>query len=210
MKLTLLLILANVFVFFVGAPNLNYFIGEFGVSINAINEGRYYTLLTSMFIHANLLHLLSNMFALLVLGGSVESKGAGKFLLAYFVGGIIASLSIFVPIFGYSEETILVGASGAISAIIGLGIFLNPNSFVSFPILLPIPFVIAGAIYLISTLTSLFAVTGVAYPAHLFGMLAGLIFGLVFGEKRMERLVLFIIVIILILLIPRLLADIFG
>ena len=203
MKLTLLLILVNVLVFLYTSQNLDYYIEKFGFSVKSIQEGRYYTPLTSMFLHANLLHLITNMFALLVLGGSIESKAGGKkYLLVYFLAGVIGTLSAFVPIFGYSNKALFVGASGAISGLIGFGIFVNPGSLVSFPFIIPIPFIIASAIYLLSTLPLLFSNTGIAYPAHLFGILTGVVFGLLFGQKRIKRLLLFIIVLILTMIIP--------
>lgn len=210
MKLTLLLIAINVIVFVNTAGNLEHYLDQYGFSINSFLEGRYYTLITALFMHFNIGHLLANMIALLILGGSVESKaGMFKYLLAYFLAGISGVFSAFVPIFGYSPDTVFVGASGAISGLIGFGIFTSPGSLIFFPSIIPVPFVIASALYLLTTISLLFNQTGVAYPAHLFGLLTGMTFGLLFGEKRIKRLLIFIIVLVLIVLGPAILRSLF-
>ena len=211
MQLTLLLVLANVLVFLYTAPNMDYYVGKYGFSVNSLAEGRYYTPITAIFLHGSLLHLAMNMFALLFLGGSIESKaGSLKYLSVYFLAGIIGCLSAFINIFGYSSDTIFIGASAAVSGLIGFGIFVNPGSFVSFPIIIPIPFIVASAIYLLMTMPLLFARGNIAYPAHLFGLLAGMAYGLAFGEKKLERLLLFIIVVILVIITPQLIRMYLG
>lgn len=210
MRLTLLLVLLSVIFYIATWQNPDYFVENLGFSLNALAEGRYYTILTSLFMHANLLHLVTNMIALLSLGGSVEGKGAIRYLLVYFLAGVAGVFAAIVPIFNYSTETLFVGASGAISGIIGYGIFINPGSWVTFPWIIPIPFAIAAGVYLLTTLSFLFVTNGVAYPAHLFGLLFGMAFGFLFGEKRIKRLILFIIVMLLIVTVPVIVKSVLG
>lgn len=204
-----MLILINVVAFLFTFQNPAY-LDKYGFSVNALAEGRYYTIFTSIFLHSSVGHLIANMIALLILGGSIESKGMIKYLLVYFLAGVTGIVPALVPIFGYTPDTVFVGASGAISGLIGLGIFVNPGGFVSFPWIIPIPFIVASAIYIIYTSSLLFDQSGVAYPAHLSGMLAGMVFGMIFGEKRIKRLLLFITVLVLIVILPSIIRSMLG
>ncbi len=86
-----------------------------------IAQGDYYRLLTSMFLHIGLVHLLFNTYALFILGQDVERLyGAGRFLLIYFLGGLGGSLASFV--LSANASGISAGASGAIFALIGASI----------------------------------------------------------------------------------------
>lgn len=84
------------------------------------------TLVTSMFLHGGWLHLIGNMVFLLVFGRRLEARlGAGKFVLFYFLTGIAAGLS---HVAVSPEETLpMVGASGAISGLLGAYVMLWPQ-----------------------------------------------------------------------------------
>lgn len=89
--------------------------------------------LTSMFMHANLTHLLMNMAVLFQFGSMLEYKfGALKFSTVYLLGGVATSLLSFVYIyFAYKLNGSfinLVGASGAISVLLGIVAFLDRSS----------------------------------------------------------------------------------
>ena len=83
----------------------------------AIREGEYYRLFTAMFLHANIYHLIFNMYALFVMGPQVERYyGKSKFLFIYVLGGLMGS--IFSCVF-MNEYSYGIGASGAIFALFG-------------------------------------------------------------------------------------------
>ena len=210
MKLTIFLILLNVSTFLLTSNGIfisEYYAKEYGFSVKNFLEGKYYTLITSFFLHAHIFHLIFNMAALFVLGWAIESKVTKiKYLITYFLGGIFGNLSMFL----YPPESLAVGASGAISALIGLGTFICPGKFVFFPTIIPVPFIVAGAIYFLVTISNLFLVSEIAYPAHFFGMLTGGILGLIWGEKRLFRLLLFIIICLLIIFLPSLILMVIG
>lgn len=211
MRLTLALIILNVLVFVLSLTNFDYFINNFSFNIDSFLSGNYHTVITTMFLHGDLWHLVGNMFALLVLGWTVEKKvEAWQYLLIYFVSGVVGSLSLFIPIFGYSSDTIAIGASGAISGLVGLGIFICPGSLVIFTTILPLPFAVAGAIYFLVTLSNLFAPGLVAYPAHLFGFLGGAVFGWNWSEDRVKRLIVFIALLLLIVFLPTIIEIVFA
>jgi membrane associated rhomboid family serine protease len=86
-----------------------------------------FTVVTSMFFHADILHLASNLFFLWIFGKSVEdATGHTRFLLFYFLSGIIAVLThiLLHP----TSQNPMIGASGAISAILGAYLRLFPHS----------------------------------------------------------------------------------
>ena len=88
--------------------------------------GEGYRLLSSMFLHGNLLHLVSNMFFLWVFGDNIEDRmGHGRFLLFYLVGGVVAAMAhgLLAP----GSPIPMIGASGGVSAVLGAYIFTFPS-----------------------------------------------------------------------------------
>jgi membrane associated rhomboid family serine protease len=199
MKVTIVLILINTLVFVFTAPELNYFIENYGFQTTVFVRGEYYRIITSLFLHANLLHLGFNMLSLFLLGTSLEKKiDPFRFLLVYFVGGMIGNLGMFLPFF--PPDTIGVGASGAISALVGLGTFLCPGKLVIFPSILPLPFVVAGAIFFLITAMNLFTPqTEIGYQVHMIGLIVGMIFGMIWGRNWLRGILIFILVLVLII-----------
>jgi rhomboid protease GluP len=85
--------------------------------IRVFTNHEYYRLLTSIFLHADIIHIACNMYALYVLGPIVERYyGKSKFLLIYFVSGLLGNL--FSCLF-MSELTYSLGASGALFGLLG-------------------------------------------------------------------------------------------
>jgi rhomboid protease GluP len=213
MKLTVVLILINVIIFFLSLiPGLDYSITEFGFKPSSFLAGKFYTIVTSLFIHASFEHILFNMIALFLLGTSLEKCiSKGRYLLVYFLGGIIGNLVMLIP-FLFSSDTIGVGASGAISALVGLGMFICPGKLVIFPSIIPLPFVIAGALYFLITVSNVLVPSDytIGYPVHMMGIIAGSIFGLAWSENRKRNILIFIVTLILILALPYILGLIFS
>ena len=90
------------------------------INRNIIYEYQIWRLITSMFLHGDPIHLLSNMFALLLFGATVENNKSIskiKFLIIYFISGLIGNLFslILLPL-----DAISLGASGAIFGLIGV------------------------------------------------------------------------------------------
>jgi rhomboid protease GluP len=80
-------------------------------------DGQWWRLLTSVFVHAGLIHLVNNMLALFFIGPFLESSiGSKKFMIIYLLTGLIASISSLI----FHDSTISVGASGAIFGMYGL------------------------------------------------------------------------------------------
>lgn len=99
--------------------DLLYNIGGFGVLY--LYQGEYYRLITSMFLHADITHLVNNMILLMGLGAMIEKEtGHIRFLIFYFVSGLCgsalsAALEVVTDSFTYS-----IGASGAVFGMVGV------------------------------------------------------------------------------------------
>lgn len=145
------------------------------------------TLFTSMFLHANLVHLLGNMVFLLAFGNSVENTiGPFRYALYYvFWGMVAASAHTFVD---SSSIIPTVGASGAIGGVLGCYFLLFPGNKIEFiiPILPFWPFVVSAWIMLGMWFLWQILVPqhGVANWAHAGGFLAGMLTVLIMGGRH--------------------------
>jgi len=152
------------------------------------------TLLSSIFLHGSILHVLGNMLYLWIFGDNVEdAMGPIRFLIFYLVCGAIASLSQIA--IGPGSSVPLVGASGAIAGVLAAYFMLYPHAKVLtiIPIFFFLRLVAVPAVFLlgfwfilqvISGAGSLGASGGVAWFAHVGGFVAGLV--LVFPFRRRD------------------------
>jgi membrane associated rhomboid family serine protease len=173
------------------------------VPAEIIHGQRLFTLFTSMFMHAGWLHLLGNMLFLYVFGNNVEDAfGHAGYLVFYIISGLVAAFSqivsiFFAPAIGNligipmnSDWTVgVVGASGAISGVLGAYIVLYPKAKIValvFYFILPVPAIIfLGFWFIMQWFYGFFDISGgVAYWAHIGGFIAGMIVALAFGLKR--------------------------
>lgn len=115
---TYILIVLNLMVFLYGVLHGNdELINMFGNNYELVQNGEFYRLLTCMFVHADIMHILFNMIALYSIGSVVERYyGKSKFLLIYLVSGLLGS--IFSGVF-MTADSISIGASGAIFGLLG-------------------------------------------------------------------------------------------
>ncbi len=91
----------------------------------AILQGEYYRLVTGMFLHFGLYHLVYNMICLIFLGDVLETEaGWGRYLLIYFLGGLSGNLLSMAMDFRTGEYAVSAGASGAIFAVMGAVLYL--------------------------------------------------------------------------------------
>ncbi|PIF59486.1 membrane associated rhomboid family serine protease [Flavobacterium sp. 2] len=140
-------------------------------------NGQWWRLLTNIFLHAGLMHLLSNMFGLLFVGLFIEPVlGRTKFLVLYLVTGILASCTSI----WWHEATISIGASGAIFGLYGLflGLLLTkvfPPDFSKVFLTTTLLFV---SYNLIMGLGS-----GIDNSAHIGGLLSGFVIGLILSQS---------------------------
>jgi len=139
--------------------------------------GSIYTLFTSVFLHANFFHFLSNAFILVMIGLIFEERiGTPRFLAVFIVAGLAGNLVYALAKFG--EAGSVVGASGAISGILGMILVLFPRErtgMMMFPI--PIPNLPVWALVLLMMAWQLVFILDpysyVAWQAHIGGFVAG-------------------------------------
>lgn len=174
------LIGANFLVFVLTVVNRNVIYEYLGL-IPAIFVDRPWTVLTAMFVHAGFGHIFGNMLTLFFFGRYLSGLvGDNKFLIVYFVGGILGN--IFFLLWGLSQSplSIAVGASGAVYAIAGALVVMRPNVRVLLYFFVPMPlWVVVLVFYVIFSF-----IPGIAWQAHLGGLLTGLIAGYFFRKKE--------------------------
>jgi membrane associated rhomboid family serine protease len=158
----------------------NAIANQAGVSSATISS-QPWTILTALFIHDGIYHILFNMLTLYFFGMYVLALvGETSFFLVYFIGGIVGN-ALFMLL---APGSIAVGASGAIFALGGVLVVLVPRLKVMiFP--LPIPMDLWISI-LISFLLLTF-VADVAWQAHLGGLLTGIAAGYIFKRQAIHR-----------------------
>jgi len=179
-----------VFVFQVNLPpgQLNAFIFDFGSIPAETTHGEdLYTLVTSMFLHGGWMHLIGNMLFLWVFADNIEATiGNFRFLIFYLLGGLAAHLAHIY--FNWDSTIPTVGASGAISAVLGAYLVMFPTSrvkllFIVFPFRMPAFLFLGLWIWQqwISGTAALDIATaenaGVAWWAHIGGFAFGLLAG---------------------------------
>jgi membrane associated rhomboid family serine protease len=166
-------------------------LGETPVSV-------YLTLITSLFMHGGIAHILGNMLYLWIFGDNLENiLGHARYLFFYLLCGVLASLShVFTTKFlGQSMLIPSLGASGAISGVLGGYLLLFPHRRVTVLLLMRYPMHVSAifaigiwiAFQIISGLGMLGGseAGGVAYAAHIGGFIAGIILIKFFVPKKL-------------------------
>jgi rhomboid family protein len=190
-----ILILINIFVFII-QPSAHFgqelFFETYGVTpshiLNSDNFISFYTVLTSMFVHGGFMHLAGNLLYLWIFGDNIEYiLGHFRYLIFYLVVGIGAALMqvLFFP----GSDIPMIGASGAISGVLGAYLVKFPRNRVSILIFLVfiirvirVPaFMALGLWFLFQLYNGYFTAavanegSGVAWFAHIGGFLSGFV-----------------------------------
>jgi membrane associated rhomboid family serine protease len=187
-----LIIAANIIVFLQSLTDpegYNMLIQNYGLVPAQVMRGEnLYSLVTSMFLHADLLHLGLNMFFLLVSGDGVERElGNFRFLGLYMAFGVIAGL--FHSSLNSASTIPTIGASGAIFGVLAAFAILFPfrwlfKLFGFIPIPMPAIIFVFITILTETAYVSSGIVENVAHTAHVGGFLAGIFLTLLFIPKR--------------------------
>lgn len=186
---TYILIVLNVAVFFLSAPEDAEI---YGIRAGDVLSGNNpITLITSMFLHGSFLHILFNMWSLWIFGDNVEDDlGPIGYLFLYFASGIAGGLTF--AFFAADPWVIAIGASGAISGVMGAYLILHPRNRVLTLIPLGIIFttvrinapIFIGLWFLLQFVG--FTATGetdISYSAHVGGFLIGLVLALILKPR---------------------------
>lgn len=163
------------------------------------------TIFTSMFLHANVLHIGGNMLFLWIFGNNVEDTiGHGRFVLFYLASGVVAALgqTLVTP----TSPVPLIGASGAVSGVLGAYLLLFPHATILTLVMLGffikvfrIPALVVLGFWIVLQLLNGYLTYsaqalgrgesgGVAWFAHIGGFLGGIVFLFLLRRRRSRRL----------------------
>jgi membrane associated rhomboid family serine protease len=162
-----------------------------------VYKKRYYQMLTSAFLHVDIMHLFFNLFALFSFGRVLETlfvrsfgfvNGSIYFILIYFISLFCGSL--FTVIFHYKNPAyVAVGASGAVSGIVFSYILFFPMSTVGF-FFIPMPAFIFALLYVGASIYGMKTRFGnIGHEAHLGGAIGGVLATLILIEGAFRILV---------------------
>jgi membrane associated rhomboid family serine protease len=195
--ITRVFIIINVVVFFffwlLGAESFWSAIRDYGmVPADVVMGERLYTVFTSMFMHGDILHLGGNMLFLYIFGDNIEDAfGHGRYFAFYFVCGIAASAMHIMSITAPEEMRLsAVGASGAISGVLGAYLLFYPRArvltLVGWAYVARIPSIFFIGFWFIYQLLLGFLPQsgGVAYWAHIGGFIAGMALALILRRRK--------------------------
>ena len=189
---TYLIIVVNILVFLTSLSDpesYNQLIETYGLVPEHVMRGEnLLSLITSMFLHADIIHLALNMFFLLLSGDAVERElGSSRFLALYIAFGVIAGL--FHSYLNSASAIPTIGASGAIFGVLAALAILFPfrwmlKLFGFIPIPLPAILFVFITILTETAYVSSGIIESVAHTAHVGGFLAGVFLTLLFIPKR--------------------------
>jgi rhomboid family protein len=160
--------------------------------------GPWATVITSMFLHGGILHLLGNMLYLWIFGDNVEdSMGHVRFIVFYVLCGIAAVFAQALP--DPSSQVPMIGASGAISGVLGAYLLLFPHARIL--VLIPLGFIMHSTrlpamwvlllwfgLQFLSSAMQQAGGGGVAFRAHIGGFIAGLVLIPLFKHRNVRLL----------------------
>lgn len=195
-SITYLLIAANALIFFymlgLSESALDAFIGKYGlIPTLIVQRENLYTLVTSMFLHGGLDHLVLNMLFLLIAGDGCErAMGHLRFLAFYLIAGVFSGL--FYVYMDTASSITAIGASGAIFGILAAFAILFPfRMVISFVGFIPVPLPAIIFVILSIWLETVYVMTGanphIAHTAHIGGFLAGVFLTLLFSPSKHEE-----------------------
>jgi membrane associated rhomboid family serine protease/Zn-finger nucleic acid-binding protein len=194
--ITVFIILVNILLFIWSYfyPHKAWMFWNIPESISKFPFVYTYTLLSSMFMHGGIFHLIFNMYFLWIFGNNIEDRiGPAKYVVFYLSCGIFAGL-IHTFLTGHPELPTL-GASGAVSGIMGGYLYLYPRAKLTFHTLiiwrplkfrLPVWFYLGVWFFGSQIIYAALAIPGTAWYAHIAGFIFG--FGVMFGMRKLNYL----------------------
>ena len=195
---TYFLIFLNLVVFFLELNGGNAFVEKWAFVPSrflANPSEEFPTLFTSMFMHAGWIHLLGNMLYLWIFGDNIEDRfGHAKFTIFYLLSGLGA---LFAQLAFSADSSIpMVGASGAISGVLGAYLILYPKGrirvFMGRGVMHASALMVIGLWILLQVFSGIGSLQstgqqgGVAYMAHIGGFVAGLVLTFLFRGKNVQ------------------------
>ncbi len=181
------LIALNVAIFVIelviGGEPINKVIDLLGLTPALLSQ-QPWTIISSMFVHGDIWHILFNMISLYFLGSFfIRAAGEKSFLIVFFLGGMTGN-ALYILL--APSNVIGIGASGGVLALGGaLAIMVPKAPVIIFPIPVPMPLWVATLIFFFILIILPMLVGGmISWQAHLGGLLLGLVAGLIFRRRR--------------------------
>ncbi len=178
---TAVILAVNVLVFIVLQvfPDAVYYLSLVPVYVRFYHW--YWQFLTYAFTHSEFWHLLSNMLALWIFGTAVErAVGTKEFLLFYLVVSVFSGAAAYLTyVSSGSSYVVLLGASGAVYALMFLFSVLFPSADLLVFGIIPVRAPVLVTVYFLIEFFSQFSYDGTAHLVHLYGLLAALLYMLI-------------------------------
>ncbi len=180
---TAVLVAVNCFVFlatYLLFPRLKYYLAMIPGMV--IHEHAYWQFVTYMFVHGSVWHLFSNMLGLYIFGSAVEREvGTREFVLFYFLTGTLSGIASFFAYLFTGTNAILLGASGALYAVMLLFSVIYPRAVIYLFGIMPIRAPVLVIIYFFMELFSQMGQYGgsVAHMTHLSGLVFAFLYCLI-------------------------------
>ena len=189
--LLLLCLFSSIIVLFLEPSHLDYLT----FSKNNLKEGRFWTLITALFIHNDALHLFGNLIFLYVFGNTLEDLiGSKKMLSAFFIGGV---LSFLISTYFYPPDIPMIGASAAIFTLAAVAMLVKPLRISILFIFLPV-----GLVAILYFIFNLYALehadsSNVAYISHIIGFMIGIPLGMSWSKEWAKNLIITILLLLI-------------
>jgi membrane associated rhomboid family serine protease len=186
--LIILCFLASLYAWYLESKNPELVQEYLAFSLKNLEAGRIWTLVTGIFVHANLVHLLGNMIFLYVFGNTLESisNDSKRMLIAFFLGGLLSFL-LSIPFF--PPDTTFVGASAAIFTLTAVVMLMKPLRW-SWLLLMPVGLV--AVLYFLYNAVAVYYQyqSNVAYISHIIGFSLGLPLGIAWSSQWKRNLLI--------------------
>ena len=183
----LLCILSSIFSWYLPSNEYETVLSYLSSSGDNLLQGKVWTPITALFLHADLMHLAGNMIFLFVFGNTLEREiGSKKTLTAFLIGG---TLPFLLSIYFYDPETLLIGASAAIFTLTSIVMLVKP---LKFSLLFLMPQGLVAILYFIYNVAAVyFEVQGnVAFISHIIGFILGIPLGIAGSKDWKKNLVI--------------------
>ena len=176
--ITYILIILNIVMFALEVAYPRFILNNFILDPSLVKDGEYFRLVTSLFLHGNIIHLLSNMYALFMVGKQLESLlGKWKFTFIYLFSGIMGSLLSCIGTFNS------LGASGAVFGLFGALLYFGYHYRLYFgSVILREIVPVIGVNLLIG-----FTISGVNNAAHIGGLIGGVFSTMALGVNSKKE-----------------------
>lgn len=166
------ILIINIIIYIISYKLYDDFLMNFVLYPISNENFHFYQLISYSFLHASTVHIVSNMFILLIIGPKVEKEyGFKKFIIIYLISSIFAGLSHSVFM-----NSPVVGASGAIWALMAIYGLTFSNDFFNFFLLVKIKVKYIIVFLFLMEVFSVFKLDGISHISHIGGVITGSLF----------------------------------